>query len=299
MDIQAKFDSIKEDNYFRFLMENAIDVIWYYDLLKNGVTYISPSVKHLTGYTQEEMLALSVKELLTKDSYQKLQELVREQAIKLYEREVNDTHMLPLEFEVVRKDGSSVWCEYRARLVLNEKKRPIGMVGITRDTTERKAFEERLKRKPTKLEREVRRRTKQLNEANNALKVLLIKKNEELLELEENIHNNIRELISPLLDQMKSSRLTNAQLACLDNLESNLMNIVSPFVKRLSSQLSKLSPTEIQVANLVKQGKQSKEIAHILTLSLKTIEFHRDKIREKLGIKNKKVNLRSYLLTLE
>jgi DNA-binding CsgD family transcriptional regulator len=60
-----------------------------------------------------------------------------------------------------------------------------------------------------------------------------------------------------------------------------------------------LSPAQVQVAGLVRENKTTKEIAELLNLSEKTIEDHRKHIRRKLGIMNKKVNLRSYLLSIE
>ncbi|HSM90520.1 MAG TPA: helix-turn-helix transcriptional regulator [Desulfobacterales bacterium] len=80
-----------------------------------------------------------------------------------------------------------------------------------------------------------------------------------------------------------------------DILESNLGNIISPFISQLSSNYINLTPTEIRVANLVKEGKTNKEIAALLYLSKNTILFHRHNIRTKLGLRRSKKNLRSHL----
>ena len=74
-----------------------------------------------------------------------------------------------------------------------------------------------------------------------------------------------------------------------------LNDLVSPFGHGFSSKLIKLSHTELQVSNLIKQGNTTKEIAEIMNLATSTIDFHRNNIRKKFGIKNKKTNLRTYL----
>ena len=88
-------------------------------------------------------------------------------------------------------------------------------------------------------------------------------------------------------------------MAFIDIIESNLDEITSPFVHGLTGSYLRLTPTEIQVANLVKQGKTTKEIAELLNLSKGTIDTHRDNIRKKIGIKNKKINLRTQLISFE
>ena len=93
--------------------------------------------------------------------------------------------------------------------------------------------------------------------------------------------------------------MNDHQKSCVDILESNLTDIVSPFSRRLSSKYVGLTPTEIRVANLIKDDKTTKEIAEFMSLSEKTVETHRDHIRRKIGIKHKKVNLRTYLLALQ
>jgi DNA-binding CsgD family transcriptional regulator len=81
-------------------------------------------------------------------------------------------------------------------------------------------------------------------------------------------------------------------------MEENLNNIVSPFINRLSAVYKNLTPKEIQIAELVKQGKKSKEIAELFGISVGTVITHRNKIRKKLDLRLKDANLRSHLLSL-
>ena len=80
--------------------------------------------------------------------------------------------------------------------------------------------------------------------------------------------------------------------------ESSLNEIVSPFLHKLSSKYLGLTPREIQVAGLVKEGKTTKEIAEFLNISTNAVDFHRKRVRDKLGLRNRKANLRTHLLSL-
>ena len=124
------------------------------------------------------------------------------------------------------------------------------------------------------------------------------KREQDRKDLEERIMVNFRELIQPVLEKLKNSGLRERQKTYLEILDANLNDILSPLLSGLTSKLLKLTPMENQVAQMIKQGKRTKEIADILNVSCKTIEFHRNNIRKKTGIKNKKVNLRTYLQSI-
>jgi PAS domain S-box-containing protein len=138
----------------------------------------------------------------------------------------------------------------------------------------------------------------ELRQVNSALRVLLKQRDSDKKDLEQKVLSNVKDLVVPYIRKLKKSRLDDKQKAFLNILESNLNDIVSPFVHQLASKYSSLTPTQIQIAQLVKEGNSTKEIAELMGTSKRTVEAHRESIRVKLGLKNKKVNLRSYLSSM-
>ncbi len=163
------------------------------------------------------------------------------------------------------------------------------------DITERKKGEEVLKKREWELEM----KSRSLEEANTALKVLLRHREEDKLTLEEQILANVKKLVLPHIEDLKHMKLNENQTAHLNIIENHLHEIVSPFLRNLSSSYLNLTPREIQIATLVKEGKTTKEITDLLNISATAVDFHRKNLRLKFGIKNKSTNLRSYLATLD
>jgi len=162
------------------------------------------------------------------------------------------------------------------------------LFSIVHDITEHKQCEEELKTNVASLE-----------ELNIALKVILQQVEESREELNAAVVSNIGELVLPNLDKLKKSALSTDQLSLVQSIESNLLNISSTFLQKLKISHHRLTAREIEIAALVKEGKSTKEIADRTNISTKTVEFHRNRLREKLGLNKKKVNLRSHLLTIK
>jgi DNA-binding NarL/FixJ family response regulator len=181
-------------------------------------------------------------------------------------------------------------------MILCDDKGEIDYVsGVFFDVTEQKKAQEALR----KSEAELSEKSRHLEEVNAALSVLLKRREEDRHDLEENILANVKELVLPYVEKLKNSRLHSEQTTLVSILESNMKEIFSPFVTKLSSRFLSLTPTEIKIASLIKDGKSSKEIASLLHASENTIRSHRFHIRSKLQLKNKKVNLRSYLRSIQ
>ncbi|HPX50416.1 MAG TPA: PAS domain S-box protein [Deltaproteobacteria bacterium] len=237
------------------------------------------------------------------------------------------------EIIAVKKNRTPIAVQLSASMVKDENGHPICLLCSFVDITERKLTEQKLQKAYESLEQRVEERTEELvranirlkreieerklaeqtlmrkeeelqlkslnlEEANTALKVLLKRGEQDKKELEEKVLSNIKELALPYLEKLKACSLDDRQAAYVQLLESSLGDIISPFLQKLSAQYLNLTPTEIQVANLVREGKSTKEISELLNISKRAVEFHRNNIRDKLGLKKEKANLRSYLLSL-
>jgi len=148
-------------------------------------------------------------------------------------------------------------------------------------------------------EQELSRKSKKLEDLNTTLTVLLNKRSEDLEETQNRILSNVQELILPYIKMMKQSNMNQKSMSVLELIESNLKEILSPFTSRLSSQYLNLTPKEIQIANFIKEGKTSKEIAQIMNLSKSAIDVHRYRLRRKVGLNCMKTNLRNHLSNLK
>ncbi len=245
--------------------------------------YVNPAWERTLGYTRQELLEKSVFELVHVDDRRRNYE-------DFFALLSSGSQNVGYENRLYHRNSSVRHFSWTG-IPLPEK----GLIYcIGHDITERKKTEEALKER----ERELEMKTHSLEEINTALKVLLQKRDDDRRELEEKVLLNIKEIVIPYLKKLHASALDGKQRAYVGILESNLNDIVSSFSLRLSSAYLNLTPAEIKIANLVKQGKTNKEIAELLNCSPRTAAFHRERIREKLGIKNKKTNLRSYLSSI-
>ncbi len=271
-----------EEN-FRAFFETATDLMCMVD--KNGVlTYVNESTTKTLGYSKEDIIGMHIKKLLDKTDTEK-------RFLSTFKKIIKRGN-LALETTWITKNGTKLHGEERLVAVHDSNGRFVGVRGVLRDITQRKMAELSLKKREAELDL----KNRELEEMNAALRVLLKRRDEDKNEIEEKVLLNIQELVMPYLKKIQKTKLDAKQESFVKVLESNLKDISSPFARVLSTRFLKFTPTEIQVASLVKHGRSTKEIADLLNLSSETIECHRKNIRNKIGIKNKNENLRTHLL---
>ncbi|ABC76113.1 PAS domain S-box protein [Syntrophus aciditrophicus] len=232
-----------------------------------------------------------------------------------------------------RRDGCPILVESRWTLRCNERGKPLAILEINNDISQRKHAEAMLKKTLEELEGRIQERTadlqkvnaelheeiverkrmeevlkkqqmelkiktKNLEELNAALKVLLKKREEDKNELEENVLSNVKNMVLPYVKKIRMTALDATQLNYINILETNLNEITSSFHHKLTSRSLNLTPREVQVAALIKDGRTTKEIAELMNVCPGAVALHRNHIRKKLGLNKKKVNLASHLSSL-
>jgi len=273
---------------FRALVEQLPNTIIYMAALdeKSTTLYVSPQIKWILGYTQEEYSEYP-------DIWaQCLHPDDRERVLS----EVSHCHKtgepFRAEYKIIRRDGQIIWFHDEALVVEDEQGSPLFLLGVNTDITERKKAELDLRER----EMDLLSKTQRLEALNTALTVLLEKRENDKRELQGNVLLNVKQLAEPYIEKLKRSGLNTQQKAFLEILESNMNEIFSSFEYTFSSPHLNLTPSEIQIANLIKQGKTTKEICDLLNASQKAVAFHRGNIRKKLGLASRKINLKSQLL---
>jgi DNA-binding CsgD family transcriptional regulator len=183
---------------------------------------------------------------------------------------------------------------YYMRAIRMAGEGPIRVVASHEEITALKLTEEALR----KSQEELIEQKQSLEETNIAMKVLLKQREEDKLDLEKKVLNNVKDLILPYVERLKNPRLKAKDRTLVDIIDTHLQDIISPLLQRFSNAQILLTPQEMQVASLVKDGKTSKEIADVLNVSETTINFHRKNLRVKFGLTNQRTNLRSYLMSI-
>ena len=197
-----------------------------------------------------------------------------------------------LEKRYLRKDGETVWANITVSPLWKTGEAPVRRITVVEDITERKRVEEVLQRAHAELES----KNSTLEELNTALKVLLKQREDDKKDLEERFVMNVQSLVLPFVEQMKKGRLDAGQRSCLEIVETHLRHIAAPLLK--SMRQFNLTPQELKVAALVRDGRTTKEIAEILNVATGSIDIHRNNIRKKLGLNTRKTNLQSHLESL-
>ena len=290
--LNARATLQESEEHLRSLMESATNFA-VYRLISDETTphklkvkFVSPSAKHILGIPDPMKFKLWFKNIHP-DDVSRMTEA---------NKRAFETNRFNEEYRTYNeKKGEWRWVHAISTGGVNKKGWNRYVNGILIDITERKVSEEALRSKDKELETKAIK----LKDINTALNVLLEKRKVDQIELEEKIILNVESLIKPYLDKLRQGNLDERKKNILKIIQTNLDEIISPFARNLSSIHYNLTPKEIQITNFIRQGITNKEIAEILFLSTKTVEFHRDNIRKKLGIKNKKVNLTSYLLSIE
>ena len=291
---QSERELRKSEQKYRLLVESTPDWVWICD--EEGLhTFSNSAVTQTLGYEVQEILGTSAFSLMHPEDRKSTQKWF--QNAKKLKRGWRGS--------VIRwqhKDKSIRFLETIAEPILDTKGNLTGFTGIDRDITARIQSKEALQKAHDELKDrtsalEIKR--KSLEELNTAMRVLLKKRQADKTKTEEYVLANVKRLIEPYFEKINKTKLNAQQGALLRIIESNLNEIISPFMREVSLKHFNLTSTEIQIAKQIRYGETTKKIAQFMNISPRTVETHRKNIRRKIGLEGKKANLRSYLLSID
>jgi PAS domain S-box-containing protein len=250
------------------------------------IHFVNEAFEQITGYTKEDVRNMAPWDMVHPDA----RDDVRAMGLERFEgKNIKDYYQTPW----IHKDGHKIWMEVRAALLHGTN--PPKILANVIDISERKKAQEELE----KSELELRSQSRKLEETNTALKVLLRQRNDEMEELKNNFLFNVEKLVMPYIDELETSHMNIRHKGYVQIIKENLKEIIAPYIRKISADYANLTSKQIEVINLVRQGKSTKDIAKILCISEAAVDFRRHNIRRKLNLTQKKVNLRTFLDLME
>ncbi len=304
------------------LASESATIGWWEWEITSGVVRCNDSYYTMLGYAPQEFPVTyeTWKELLHPEERATAAAVVEEMLSG--SREAFD-----VEGRLRRRDGSYHWVRGIGRVFAKSVEGvPLQAFGLHVDIHERKSSEERLRRFNEELDRLVRERTAELERSNaelrretearrtaeaelralteelarinNALHVVLRKSREESEGQVRRVVRALHELALPHIQSLKESGLNHRQAVHLELLEDALREVTSPDLLQLEEIQRRLTPSEFKIATLVRSGKTTKEIGQLLSISPRTVETHRKRIRRKLNLPARTHNLKSFLSSL-
>ena len=271
----------QSEEHLRSLMETAVNFAVYRIAFEKGdpekarIIFVSPSIKIILGIRGPEKLDNWFENIHPEDT-----------------KRVKDSHFsLPRNTQVnesMRIYNPNYmqwrWIQFISTSVMDKSGSLKYSNGIIFDTTESVRITEKLKEK----EEELNRKTNKLAQLNTALQVLVEHREQEISDIERSTLNTFDCLIKPYLNDLTGTTLSDEQRTYIEIIQSNLEKITSPLSKKLSTWQHRLTPMEIKVADMIRNGKTTKEIAELLYISANAVFFHRKNLRKKFGLVNKK-----------
>ena len=228
---------------------------------------------NLLGYTETDLINLGLEEITHPDD----REITRK---RIKQALAGEIQYIWMEKRYLSRKGEEIWAYVSSSLVRKPDGSPLYFISHIQDISE------------------IKRSRELLEETNTALKVVMDHRLQDRMDSEKNLLATMEKFAFPYIERLNATPLDHEQRAYVELLHGNLKEFASPFANRLSSLKDRLTPTELQVTDLIRRGNTSKEISSLLHMSVAAVYFHRNNIRKKLGLINEKTNLRSFLLDL-
>ena len=273
-------DLTKAMDRLRSILDSSPDSITVTDAEVNIIDCNQATLDNL-GYPSKE-------ELIGKNAFETIVEKDHERAMKNFAIVIEKGSIHNIEYEIVRKDGHLFPANLSASAIKDASGNIEGFVSIAQNITKRKKAESALKESEALL----RDQKLELEQKNIALREIIAQIEIEKRKIMDDIDANASTSLLPILEKLKGDETTQKYV---DLLKHHIQGLTSTYGSKIGEIGTKLTSRELEICNMIKGGLSNKDISRLLNISDQTVEGHRKKIRKKLGLTNKQINLTAYL----